>query len=173
MAVSELELAAQAIPLGITTTVNQGYSFKVVENSIPAGFEAVLFDSYLNKNTVLAPGADYAFAIDSNPASQGDARFVINLKATGTLGLVANELDSKIKLWPNPARSEVNITNGQNANDGATRIEISSLNGQLIHAQKSNPGTTTTIQTKGWATGVYILKASNNGTETTKKLIIQ
>jgi trimeric autotransporter adhesin len=173
MAVSELELTAQAIPLGITTALNQGYSFKVAENTIPAGFEAVLFDSYLNKNTALTAGTDYAFAIDSNPASQGDNRFVINLKALGTLGLVANELDSQIKLWPNPAHAELNITNAQNDNDGASKIEISSLNGQLIHSQKSNPGTTTTIQTKGWSTGVYILKASNNGTETTKKLIIQ
>jgi trimeric autotransporter adhesin len=173
MAVSELELAAQTIPLGITSSIQKNYTFKVSENSIPTGYEAVLVDTYLNTTTVLAQGTDYVFAIDSNPASQGEARFAINLRTAGTLGVTVNELDSKIQLWPNPARAEVNITNGSNANDGAARIEISSLNGQLIHTQKSNPGTTTTIQTKDWATGVYILKASQNGTETTKKLIIQ
>jgi hypothetical protein len=173
MAVSELELKGQTIPLGITSTIQKNYTFRVAENTISSGYEAVLVDNYLNKNTVIAVGTDYVFAIDSNPASQGEARFAINLKTAGTLGVKTNELDSKIQLWPNPARAEVNITNGQNTNDGASKIEISSLNGQLIHSQKSNPGTTTTIQTKGWSTGVYILKASNNGTETTKKLIIQ
>lgn len=172
-AISELELKDQIIPFGITSNLQKSFNLKVTENTIPAGFEAVLVDNLLNTKTVMTPGASYDFAIDSNPASQGDARFAINLKTAGTLSVVANELDSKINIWPNPARAEVNITNLQNANDGTSRIEISNLNGQLIHSQKSNPGTTTAIQTKGWATGVYILKANNNGTETTKKLIIQ
>ncbi|QBN17838.1 T9SS type A sorting domain-containing protein [Flavobacterium nackdongense] len=173
MAVSELELAAQTIPLGITSSIQKNYTVRVTENSIPAGFEAVLVDTYLNTNTDLTQGTDYVFTIDSNPASQGNARFAINLRTASSLGVSVNELDSKIQLWPNPARAEVNITNGQNTTDGASRIEISNLNGQLIHSQKSNPGTTTTIQTKAWSAGVYILKASNNGTATTKKLIIQ
>ncbi len=172
-AISELELKDQIIPFGITSNLQKSFNLKVTENTIPAGFEAVLVDNLLNTTTAMTPGASYDFAIDSNPASQGDARFAINLKTAGTLSVVANELDSKINIWPNPARAEVNITNLQNANDGTSRIEISNLNGQLIHSQKSNPGTTTAIQTKGWATGVYILKANNNGTETTKKLIIQ
>jgi len=172
-AISELELKDQIIPFGITSNLQKSFNLKVTENTIPAGFEAVLVDNLLNTTTVMTPGASYDFAIDSNPASQGDARFAINLKTAGTLSVVANELDSKINIWPNPARAEVNITNLQNANDGTSRIEISNLNGQLIHSQKSNPGTTTAIQTKTWATGVYILKANNNGTETTKKLIIQ
>lgn len=173
MAVSELELKDQIIPLGITSTIQKSFALKVAENTIPAGYDTVLVDTYLNKSTVMTPGTDYAFTIDSNPASQGNARFAINLKTAGSLGVKENVLESKIQLWPNPARTEVNITNGHNANDGASSIEISSLNGQVIHSQKSNPGTTTTIQTKDWAAGVYILKATNNGTETTKKLIIQ
>ncbi len=173
MAVSELDLAAQTIPLGITSTIQKNYTFKVVENTIPAGYEAVLVDNVLNTSTALTPGTNYNFAIDSNTASQGDSRFAINLKTAGSLGVKANELDSKIQLWPNPAHSEFNITNAQNAKDGASTIEISNVNGQVIHSQKSNPGTTTTIQTNSWAKGVYILNAINNGTKTTKKLIIQ
>lgn len=174
MAVSELELKEQTIPLGLTSTIQKSYSIKVAENTIPAGYEAVLVDKVLNTNTVLSPGTTYDFAIDSTPASQGDARFAINLKTSASLSLEERELDSKIQLWPNPAaQGQFNILNAQNTNDGASTIEISSINGQVIHSQKSNPGTTTTIQTNGWAAGVYILKATNNGTQTTKKLIIQ
>lgn len=173
MAVSELELKEQTIPLGITSTIQKNYTISVAENTIPAGYEAILVDNVLNTNTLMSPGTNYSFAIDSNPASQGNARFAINLKTSAALSVVEREFDSKIQLWPNPAQGQFNILNAQNQNEGASTIEISSISGQVIHSQKSNPGTTTTIQTNGWAAGVYILKATNNGTQTTKKLIIQ
>ena len=173
MAVSELELKEQTIPLGITSNIQKNYSISVAENTIPTGYEAILVDNVLNTNTLMTPGTTYNFSIDSTPASQGDARFAINLKNSAALSVVEREFDSKIQLWPNPAQSQFNILNALNQNEGTSKIEISNLNGQVIHSQKSNPGTTTTIQTNGWAAGVYILKATNNGIQTTKKLIIQ
>jgi hypothetical protein len=173
MAVAEVELAAQTIPLGISSTIQKSFTFKVVENTIPAGFEAVLVDKLLNTNTVLTLGTTYDFNIDNIPNSQGDARFVINLKATGTLSVVETALDSKIQIWPNPVHGQFTILNVQNQNDVISIIEISNLNGQIIHSQKSNPGITTAIQTKSWAKGVYIVKVKNNGNQTTKRLLIQ
>ena len=172
MAVSELELKEQTIPLGITSTVLKTFTFKVAENTIPTGFEAVLVDNALHTKTVLAPGANYSFAIDNTPVSQGNARFAINLKTAGALSLADAVFDSQIQVWPNPARNQFNILNAQSQNEGVSTIVVSSLNGQVIHSQKSDPGTTITIQTNGWASGVYTLKATNNGTQTVKKLII-
>ena len=168
-AISELELKDQIIPLGITSTIQKSYTIKVVENTIPAGYEAVLVDNVLNTNTVLTLGTSYDFAIDSTPASQGNARFAINLKTAGTLSVGQSALDTGIQVYPNPSHGQFNISN---TTEGTSTIEISNLNGQVIHSQKLNSGTTT-IQTKSWATGVYILKSSNNGTDSTKKLIIQ
>ncbi|MGQ7944326.1 beta strand repeat-containing protein [Flavobacterium sp. WC2509] len=173
MAVAELELKEQTIPLGINSTISKQYTFNIAENSIPSDYQAVLIDNALNTTTVLTQGTNYNFTIDGTPASQGTARFVINLKQSGALSVAQKELDSKIQLWPNPAHNQFNITNGQNQKDGTSTIEIDNLNGQVIHSQKSNPGTTTTIQTNGWAAGVYILKITNSETQTTKKLIIQ
>ena len=170
MAVLELELKDQMIPLGITSTVQKNYTLNVAENTIPTGFEAELIDNYTSSKTTLTPGTNYNFTVDSNPASQGKARFTINLKTAGTLSVTTNELDSKIKIWPNPAHNQFNISNSDSS---ASSIEISNLNGQLIHSQKSNPGTTTTIQTNSWAAGVYFLKSTNGGFQTIKKLIIQ
>jgi len=170
MAVSELELKDQIIPLGITSTVQKSYTLNVAENTILAGFEAELIDNVLNTTTALTPGTNYNFTINSNPASQGNTRFAINMKTAGTLSVTTNELDSTIKLWPNPAHNQFNILNSDTS---ASSIEISNLNGQVIHRQKSNPGTTTTIQTNGWAAGVYFLKATNGEFQTIKKLIIQ
>lgn len=90
-----------------------------------------------------------------------------------TLGVNKNELDTKIKLWPNPAKGQLNITNDLSQNDGDSSIEICNVNGQVVHSQKSNAGTSTSIQTSNWAKGAYILKLSNNNTKTTKKLIVE
>ena len=170
MAVSEVELKDQVIPLGITSTVQKSYTLKVAENTIPAGFDAELIDNVSDTKTILSPGTTYNFTIDNTSASQGNARFAINLKTAGTLSVTPNELDSKIKLWPNPAHNQFNILN---SDPSVSSIEISNLNGQVIHRQKSNPGTTTTIQTNGWVAGVYFLKATNGEFQTIKKLIIQ
>jgi trimeric autotransporter adhesin len=129
-----------------------------------------LVDNVLNTTTALTPGTTYDFAINSTPSSQGNARFAINLKTSGALSVAQNALDSGIQVYPNPSHGQFNISNTQ---DAASTIEISNLNGQVILSQKLNSGTATTIQTNGWATGVYLLKAASNGVQTTKKLIIQ
>ena len=169
MAVSELELKDQIIPLGITSTIQKSYTLTVTENTIPAGFDAELLDNVLSTKTILTPSTSYDFSIDNTPNSQGSARFSIHMKTAGTLSLTSNELDATIKLWPNPAHNQFNILN---SNEGTSSIEISNLTGQVIHSQKLNSGTTT-IQTKGWAAGVYILNTTINGTQTIKKFIIQ
>ncbi|MEN9913581.1 MAG: hypothetical protein RL528_302 [Bacteroidota bacterium] len=168
-AVSELELKDQTIALGVTSTLQQSFAIKVAENNIPEGYEAVLVDTYLNKNTVMTSGSTYAFAIDSNPASQGNARFAINLKSAASLTAAESAIDSAIQVYPNPSHGQFNI---DTTLEGNSNIEISSLNGQVIHTQQLTAGSTT-IQTKSWTAGVYILKATNNGTVATKKLLIQ
>jgi trimeric autotransporter adhesin len=171
MAVSELELVEQTIPLGINSTALQSFRFSIAENSIPAGFEAVLEDKFLNTQTVLTTGTNYDFSIDATAASQGIARFDIVLKTTSPLSVIDNTLDTKIIIWPNPAHNQFFIKNNQQ--EGDATIKIYSMTGQLIHSDKAVPGATTTLNANGWASGHYILEATHNGAKTTKQLIIQ
>jgi len=171
MAITELELKPQTIPLGINSTTLQEYKFSIAENSIPAEFVAVLEDKLLNTETVLTTGTEYSFTIDNSIASQGNQRFAINLKTAGSLSVADNVLDEKIVIWPNPAKSQFSILNNQN--DGETTFDIYSIAGQLLQSKKSAAGSKTTINTSDWSSGIYIINFSNNGNKTTKKLIIQ
>jgi autotransporter-associated beta strand protein len=171
MAVSELELVEQTIPLGINSTALQSFRFSIAENSIPAGFEAVLEDKLLNTQTVLTTGTNYDFSIDATAPSQGIARFDIVLKTMAPLSVIDNTLDTKIIIWPNPAHNQFFIKNNQQ--EGDATIKIYSMTGQLIHSDKAVPGATTTLNANGWASGHYILEATHNGAKTTKQLIIQ
>lgn len=171
MAVSELELVEQTIPLGINSTALQSFRFSIAENSIPAGFEAVLEDKLLNTQTVLTTGTNYDFSVNATAASQGIARFAITLKTTSPLSVKDNTLDTKIIIWPNPVHNQFYIKNNQL--DGDATIKIYSMTGQLIHSDKAVHGATTTLNANGWASGQYILEATHNGAKTTKQLIIQ
>jgi hypothetical protein len=144
------------------TTITGGGTFNAFNILVP-GSTVTVATSISTTGGTLAPGSSI---ILTNGAVITGTAPTLNTNAFDKLG-------SEIKLWPNPAHDQINIMNAQNQLDGASTIEISNLNGQLIHSQKSNPGTTSTIQTNGWAKGVYMVKASSNGAQTTKKLIIQ
>ena len=170
LAVAELELKEQIIPLGIGSKVLQNFTFHVVENSIPAGFEAVLEDKLLNTKTILVQGTDYNFNIDNTTNSQGEERFSIALKPLSSLLAEDEVLDSVIKIWPNPAVDQFNILNNNSVD---VSIQIFTMKGQLIETKKIPSGITEVIETHGWAAGVYMVKLTNNGTQIIKKLIIE
>lgn len=168
--VSELEMKEQTIPLGITSSALQGFTFTISENTIPSGFEASLVDNLLNTTTVLAPATNYDFSIDASANSQGNSRFFITLKSK-SLSVQNNSLDSKIILWPNPVHNQFYVLN--NLQEGNVTFKIYSISGQFILSENAVAGSTSTINTIGWAPGVYLIEATNDGNKTTKQLIIQ
>ena len=131
-----------------------------------------------NKNTqalipfanILVEGTDYNFNIDNTTNSQGEERFSIALKPLSSLLTEDEVLDSVIKIWPNPAVDQFNILNNNSLD---VSIQIFTMKGQLIETKKVPSGVTEVIETHGWAAGVYMLKLTNNGTQTIKKLIIE
>ena len=79
-----------------------------------------------------------------------------------------------MRLWPGSnGQGAPELPDQNNQNDGETSFEIYTITGQLIHSEKAVSGAKTTIKTNGWASGVYLMKATNNGNKTTKKIIIQ
>lgn len=77
------------------------------------------------------------------------------------------ETASSIDIYPNPATDKFFVNVNSN-----TQIEVFSIIGKkVIHTQVANPNTPISIQSL--KSGVYIIKITQDGTSTTKKLVIR
>jgi len=85
-----------------------------------------------------------------------------------------NTTNSSVKIYPNPATDEVQVSVTSLVNEYCT-ISINNLVGNQIYSgtiQKNNDNIT--IDTKDWAKGIYIVQViSENGLKTVKKLLVE
>ncbi len=82
------------------------------------------------------------------------------------------QLNYKIKIYPNPANSVLNIDFPRDHNIRNTTIEIIDINGRIL--LKSDPvSISTQLDIKELKNGLYLVKIQNNNTLITKKIIIQ
>ncbi|GEQ87061.1 hypothetical protein ULMS_25690 [Patiriisocius marinistellae] len=88
-----------------------------------------------------------------------------NFNADGVLGLGDNNI-SNITIYPNPANTQLNISNADNST-----IEIYNILGQVMMT-KSNISLNEALNVSQLVTGTYLVKISNGTTITTKKFII-
>jgi hypothetical protein len=98
--------AEKVIPLGVTSNYQQNFIIRADNVAIPAGGKLVLHDKLLEKYVDLNAGAEYAFTISKDKATQGDNRFELSLKPATKA--VDNGLH--VTMTPNPATDDVNIT---------------------------------------------------------------
>jgi len=84
-----------------------------------------------------------------------------------TLSVEGNDITNSIDIFPNPAtdRFYVNV-------NSSSQIEVFSIIGEkVINTQVANQNTPVSIQSL--KSGVYIIKITQDGTSTTKKLVIK
>lgn len=133
--------------IGIVSGINEGTSFNA---------------SFQHKNS----GATGTLTT----SNLGTIGFFLNSDPFSTLSIEEDILNTNISIYPNPAQEQCYISN--NVTDGETSFKFYTLTGQLVHTINVLPKTNTKVNVTGWASGIYIMKATNNGVNIAKKLII-
>jgi hypothetical protein len=161
------------IPLGFTSALQQTYTIKASEYSLPADVELYLRDKFLGTETKLTEGAAYTFSVTANAASQGNERFELVQKMVPALPTLTAASFS-IKLSPNPTTDMVKVA-FSNVEYAATTITITNAEGKSvkrIDAGNVQAGQLS-IPVKGLAKGTYYVTLSNGTESKTEKLQIQ
>ncbi len=86
-----------------------------------------------------------------------------------TLGLDDFEQGSKLRLYPNPSDSVLNIEL-QNANSSGT-IQVYDMLGKQIYTQSITTANVSKIDVANWDNGLYLIKISSDNGEETKRFI--
>ena len=82
-------------------------------------------------------------------------------------------LNSKVLVYPNPAKSYVNISLGNIANIKPVTIKIVALDGRILSEQKVNVlSSSATINTNNLAAGKYFIKIATDSKVVTRALEI-
>lgn len=84
------------------------------------------------------------------------------------LSVAKNELGSKIKVYPNPAKDKVTI---ETNNVNLTSVEVYDLLGKKVFEQ--NKLSNNTIDISDLSNGIYMLKLNSENKSITKKLIVK
>jgi hypothetical protein len=168
-----------AVELTWTTGMELNAAHFSIERSTNAGA------SWTSLGTVKATGfsslpVNYQFT-DGSPVSGTDQYRLQSVDMDGKftysdVKVVRVGVISKVRVFPNPARDNVNITLGEGNTSFSGSVRILSLSGQVI-AEKvfSNTagGTTISMSVGGYAPGNYlVLVSSSDGTQQVTKLAV-
>ncbi len=87
--------------------------------------------------------------------------------------LAANEVGTVkgMSIFPNPAKNEFNLKFSGNIT-GKVKVDIFDTSGRLVSSQNVDPKGTETIGIQNLSNGVYVVKASGIGVESSTKLIV-
>ena len=81
-------------------------------------------------------------------------------------------MENDLALYPNPSANYVNVM----LNDlsfSTAAIEVMNMVGETVYSGEIVPGTPTTIDMHNFESGVYLVKATENGKITRQKLVVQ
>ncbi len=87
-----------------------------------------------------------------------------------TVNIYETEINSKIKVYPNPVSSRLNIEFPKNFNIRGASIEIIDMNGRLVLRTKLE-SISETLDINKFIKGLYLIKIQNNKTIVTRRII--
>ena len=164
--------ATDVIAISNKTYRSSNYTYKVTVTGLN-DVTAYLHDNYTGAITKLTNNEETSvnFTIDGNAASSAENRFNIEFKTTA-LG-TDDYAKAGISVYPNPVQN--NVFNIQVASAQNTDVVVFNSLGQQVACNVSAiSGTTINVQPQSQlATGIYIVKITNNGVTETKKVIVK
>lgn len=174
------ELVAQTeipVRIGTTSTGTQAMtlSFEGME-SFDAGSTLYLRDNYLNTLTDLNQNPLYSFQITNDPASFGDARFVL-VTAPQSVTVVKTKVQPAISVWPNPAdgasKLNVRLANLGNGNAVVTMTDALGREVARTSAALSEGTLETSFNIESLPAGVYMLRARSGSATIVKEVVVR
>lgn len=100
-------------------------------NTLPIQIDAVLWDKFLNTYTDLKVNSRYEFMITSDINSYGKDRFII-LLGDVNIGIPDNYNHSVLKVFPNPSKGELNLTNSEEWLNKEIKYSIIDQSGRIL-----------------------------------------
>jgi len=88
------------------------------------------------------------------------------LTSEGTLSVANNQINSELKIYPNPVQNSINIKISNTTIINS--ISVYNISGQLVYQSKNN---FRQINFEGYSKGLYFLKASTDSGELNKRVI--
>jgi len=122
--------------------------------------------SWLYGNADLLTNTSVQLVIEVRCNSSNEAFFFDNINVNGALGLGDNNQNS-FSVYPNPANGYVNITSQTSGDKNVTVYNV--LGKQVINTTIN----TDRLDISNLNSGVYIIKISQNGVSSTKKLVVR
>lgn len=170
-----LPQAEEVIPLHVNQYRNANYTIVAKANNID-GLYPFLFDKYTQAYTEIPVDGSVAYnysVVGTDAQSVSSSRFNIMFKASSTLDVKSNELESGLKLYPNLVKDGWFMMSS-NSDIQNIEIEIFNVLGQKIPFKTTNiDANTLKIEpSKSAAKGVYWVKMKQDGRISTQKIIV-
>lgn len=170
-----LPQAEEVIPLHVNQYRNANYTIVAKANNID-GLYPFLFDKYTQAYTEIPVDGSVAYnysVVGTDAQSVSSSRFNIMFKASSTLDVKSNELESGLKLYPNLVKDGWFMMSSSSDIQNI-EIEIFNVLGQKIPFKTTNiDANTLKIEpSKSAAKGVYWVKMKHDGRISTQKIIV-
>lgn len=138
----------------------------------PHDLDTVLFSPLINTSS----GGSFTFYCYSNLANDvfpQRSSFTKTVNLLPCVGIDEVEAQLGFSVYPNPAGAEFSVSFSENYRD--VHLELVNSIGKILKSKNfsNTNGLTETVNLKGVANGIYLLKVSTEGRYSVKKLVIQ
>ncbi len=170
----------QFLGIGATPSIDPNQDWTVVTNTTAGGQRTLVVTRDLTGNDANDFEFDPSDTTIQLVWARGNNTFIFGNHGSGnrddtvagfTLGILDQELAQNVRLYPNPAKDNINIDLGA-INYVDSSIKIYSVLGQLVTEQTLN-ATTTAVNTASLPAGIYLMTITAEDASVTKRFIKQ